>query len=299
MQGLKRAAREDSKGAIKEVAKQFEAMFIQMMLKSMRDASFGDEIFGSQQMDAYQDMSDKQMALHLSNGRGIGLSDVIARQLQGTVHASPGQVKDTVTASGLGVNEHDNHKSVVDYLRSRSPVMSILKTSVQSHVQGQQNFNSPESFIKNLLPLAQSASEKTGIAPQVFIAQAALETGWGKAVIQHPDGKSSFNLFNIKADSRWEGDRVLKSTIEFKDGIASQQKAAFRSYDSFDDSFADYISFVSNEPRYKNAMDVTENDQEYITALHAAGYATDPQYSDKVIKIMNGQDMNMARIDSK
>ncbi len=299
LQKLKRAAREDARGATKEVAQQFESLFVKMMLKSMRDASFGDEMFGSQQMDAYQDMFDNQMAIHLSKGKGIGLSEVIIRQLNGVNQKDVNQSDNTENGSKAvfalsGDGKNTENRTVQDFLYLSKVVAPNREKTVSEDKITKNQFNSPTEFVETLWPLAKKMSEKSGISPQILLAQAALETGWGKAVSKHASGKSSFNLFNIKADHRWDGERVAKTTLEYKDGVADKQKANFRSYHSFEESFQDFINFISNEPRYQNAMQVVDNNKDFITELHKSGYATDPLYAEKVIRVLKGPEMKNA-----
>lgn len=151
------------------------------------------------------------------------------------------------------------------------------------------NFKSPEEFVQYVLPYAEKAANDLGVSPLVLVAQAALETGWGKAVTRHPDGSSSFSLFNIKADKRWGGDHVVKSTLEYNNGFAKHEKAAFRSYDSYADSFSDYVDFLRTNSRYVNALDNQGDDALFIKDLHKAGYATDPEYANKILDILNRQ----------
>jgi len=299
LQNLKRAAREDEAGAAKEVAKQFESIFVKMMLKSMREASFGDEIFGSQQMDAYQDMYDNQMAVHLSSGKGIGLADVIVRQISaGQSEQVPHKKIETFELNrkndGIPLEKITNNeikKTIREYIHSNKLNVSKVEKPAYEAEVAQTAFSSPAEFIEILLPLAKKASEESGISAKMLIAQAALETGWGKAISKHADGKSSFNLFNIKADHRWDGDRVTKTTVEFDNGIANKQKASFRSYDSLEASFDDFVNYVSTEPRYQSAMAVVSDNNGFITELHNSGYATDPRYAEKVIRVLNGIEM--------
>ena len=312
LQGLKRAARDDSDAALKEVARQFEAMFLQMMLKSARDANFGDDFFGSEQMKTYQGMFDSQIAMHLTKGKGIGLSEVLAAQLSNSVKPSSTQNdvqgQNQLDSQSNNYNQQNNEvrTTVREYMRRSQLQTDATQTTVvkndainnisnNDHNKIQQNrFESPKDFIDTLLPMAQRVSERTGISADILIAQAALETGWGKSVISHADGRSSFNLFNIKADQRWDGDRAVKRTIEYSDGIASRQSASFRSYESYEESFADYVEFVGNQPRYNKAMNVVDNSKEYITELQQAGYATDPLYAEKVLRVLNGVEINSA-----
>jgi flagellar protein FlgJ len=146
-------------------------------------------------------------------------------------------------------------------------------------------FSSHSEFVETLMPYAEQAADELEVAPQVLIAQAALETGWGQHVQKLPNGKSSYNLFNIKADSRWNGDSLKVKTLEYRDGIAQQERASFRAYDSYAESFRDYVDFIKTNPRYEMALDTVADPEGYVKGLQDAGYATDPHYADKVINI--------------
>ena len=124
-----------------------------------------------------------------------------------------------------------------------------------------------------------------GIDPAVLVAQSALETGWGKKVIQADQG-SSFNLFGIKADGRWDGKAATVSTVEFRDGLAVLEKASFRAYDSLSGSFNDYVDFLKSNPRYQQALDKVSDNKEFLAELQDAGYATDPKYAEKILGIL-------------
>jgi len=306
LQNLKRAAREDAAGAAREVAQQFESLFVKMMLKSMRDANFGDEIFGSDQMDTYQDMYDNQMAMELSKGKGIGLADIIVRQIGGVTkfdNKSQDRSSENKIIKEYTLSPEDRKniisRSILQSVASlkataaeiKKPEVEIEKVEIE---EVKQTFNTPAEFVKTLWPMAKKASKESGISPHILIAQAALETGWGKAISTHADGKSSFNLFNIKADHRWGGDLVAKNTLEYKDGVTEKQRATFRAYGSFEESFQDFITYISNEPRYKSAMDVVDNNSSFINELHQSGYATDPLYAEKVMRVLSGKEMRNA-----
>ncbi|MBF0265017.1 MAG: flagellar assembly peptidoglycan hydrolase FlgJ [Gammaproteobacteria bacterium] len=148
------------------------------------------------------------------------------------------------------------------------------------------DFSSPKKFVESLWPMAQKSAQSIGVSPEVLVAQAALETGWGQSIIQNK-AKNSFNLFNIKADSRWSGDKMEKSSLEYEKGIAVKRSSDFRAYDDVQQSFDDYVNFIKNNPRYKNALSVSENPEQYLHEIHKAGYATDPNYAKKIIQVMN------------
>ncbi|MCW8901288.1 MAG: flagellar assembly peptidoglycan hydrolase FlgJ [Gammaproteobacteria bacterium] len=282
-------ARVDPQASLKQVAKQFEGIFIQMMLKSMRDASMGDEIFDSDQSKLYRDMFDKQVALDMANNKGIGIADSLVRQLSKNVpdKAKAEQVDlhslQATRGNILPFSAERMQTVDQDSVRGLSPYELPSIKPIADKTQ----FNTTEEFTSHILPYAEKAAKELGVSPLVLVAQAALETGWGKAVTRHQDGSSSFNLFNIKADKRWDGEHVIKSTLEYDNGHAKYEKASFRAYDSYADSFDDYVNFLRTNSRYGDALRHDGNDQLYIEDLHKAGYATDPDYADKVLNILS------------
>jgi flagellar protein FlgJ len=148
-------------------------------------------------------------------------------------------------------------------------------------------FETPQEFIAALLPSAEKAAAEIGLDPLALVAQAAVETGWGQQIIHSAQGKNSHNLFGIKADSRWQGDKALVETLEFSEGVPRKEQAQFRSYSSFDDSLKDYVNFVKQSPRYADAVQKSADSKAYFDSLQEAGYATDPKYSNKVIDVLN------------
>ncbi len=307
---LRRAAQKSPQQALAKVARQFESLFIKMMLKSMREAAFGDPIFDSNQSELYRDMFDNQIALNMAEGKGIGLADALLVQLrryipQKSAEATqpPAQVPRTSVmkpfASAAG---HSQKQQVVEKADEDIVMAKVSQSSRPANAaasgESSAGFADAESFVRQLLPLARQAGDELGVAPQVLIAQAALETGWGKAVSRHADGSSSYNLFNIKADDSWTGKSVVKSTLEFKDGIARREFARFRAYDSFADSFHDYVQFLKGNPRYQSALQVAHHPLQYIKKLQQSGYATDPDYADKIINIMQRDYLQAAMFDS-
>ncbi|HWK51753.1 MAG TPA: flagellar assembly peptidoglycan hydrolase FlgJ [Steroidobacter sp.] len=239
--------------ALKEAAKQFESLFTQMMLKSMREAnrSFSEgSMLSSSQGDFYQDMFDDQIAMELSKGKGLGLADVLVRQL-----AQSGLATSPVTAQNVSaVNDHQ-------------PLAS-----------------SKEDFVKQMWPHAQRAGQALGVDPSALVAQAALETGWGRAVPSHASG-SSFNLFGIKAGSSWEGATANVPTLEFEEGVAVRKVARFRAYATPADSFNDYARLIGNNPRYENVRGAGGDVATFASALQEGGYATDPNYAQKIVAV--------------
>jgi peptidoglycan hydrolase FlgJ len=269
-QGLAKLRAQSQEGGgdnLKEVAAQFESLFIQMMLKSMREASPAeDEIFNSDAMKQYRDMMDQQLALDMARKGGVGLADHIVSQLGG------GEAPIPTSPSG------QSYVAVAQQISSaatQSPVVS----------KGEDwRPDSPEAFIRDLLPKANKASEELGVPAEAIVAQAALETGWGKHQMQLPEGRSSFNLFGIKAGPDWDGRTVRVQTLEYRDGIAQKETALFRAYDSLEEGLQDYVSFLKGNNRYATALSQQDADG-FAKALQEAGYATDPQYADKIQSI--------------
>ncbi len=258
---MRLGAKQDPNASLKEVARQFESIFINMVMKSMRDASFGDPLFDSNQSEMYQEMFDKQIALDMSKGKGLGLADALVMQMKQYVP--------------------ENKNSV-------GSVTSIQQPLKDPFILQRENttFSSPEQFVNTIQPYAEVAAEELGVDVNVLIAQAALETGWGKAIGKLPDGSSSYNLFNIKAQRGYDGDKYVKQTIEIDNGVAKTEIAAFRSYNNYQESFDDYVSFIKNNPRYAEALNVSEDSFKYIDSIQRAGYATDPHYAEKIKNVM-------------
>jgi len=288
---LRRSASVDEgdQDTLRQVAGQFESLFVNMMLKSMRDAKLADGMFDSSQSELYQDMADQQLAMDLSAKGGLGLQEVIMRQLGG-------QPLEPVTSSNSGQGKSIENVKVVPAMQAINTATSAVEKVPSEHAsidstdsaQAEMSFDSPESFVQQLLPMAQQAAQKIGVSAEAILSQAALETGWGKHIISQQNGQSSHNLFNIKADKRWDGEHAVVGTVEYRDGVAVKEQAQFRSYDSYQQSFDDYVNFLQSQPRYQQALQHVDNPERFVEELHKAGYATDPAYADKVKKIMHG-----------
>jgi len=286
LEGVRRRADHYPEETLRFAAQQFEALFLQMMLKSARDAKLDDGLFDSEQTDFYQDLHDKQMAINLAQGQGIGIAELLVQQLRRD--QGPGKGTEGVSAQAMAV---DRIRTLQDYLDARLP--STPRPAAVSPVTAAESItlDSPEAFVKTLWPQARQAADKLGVDPAVLLAQAALETGWGRFVSRHTDGRSSHNLFNIKADARWDGEWVSVETEEFRNGAFGRERAQFRAYDSFAESFADYVNFLQNSTRYRPALDSATDSHRFVSELARAGYATDPDYAEKIIGIIEGEPM--------
>ncbi|MBA5763464.1 flagellar assembly peptidoglycan hydrolase FlgJ [Vibrio sp. 404] len=276
---------EDSeKAALTAAAKQFEAIFTTMLFKSMRDANatFESGLMDSQNQQFYRQMMDEQMSSELSASGSLGLADMIVAQL------STGSIENKSAN-----NQDDNFAHIMEKVdRARQAqaerevsggVVSSVASVESSKVQPTR-FDTPESFVSSMKPYAEKAARALGVDSSLLLAQAALETGWGQKMVANGRGSSN-NLFNIKADKSWDGGKVATQTLEYHQGVPVQEKAAFRAYQDYEQSFNDYVRFLNENPRYTTALRHEGNSEQFIRGIHQAGYATDPQYADKVLRV--------------
>jgi len=275
---LRSAARDNSPQAVHEVATQFEALFIQMMLKSMRDAKLTDGILDSDQTQMYLGMFDQQVAVEMAARQTMGIADLLSQQLNKSAPTGekPAPVPNVPAGRQLAPKPGDQTTTA-------KPVAAPgLQTTLQEPV-----FNSAREFVDYMRPLAERAASQLGTDPDVLIAQAALETGWGKRLIRSADGNNSYNLFGIKSDNRWSGPATQVASMEYSNGQVGRRVSAFRVYDSYQQSFDDYVDFVKNNPQYRAAAENNGDARTYIEGLRKAGYATDPHYAEKVLDIVD------------
>ncbi|MGY6277659.1 flagellar assembly peptidoglycan hydrolase FlgJ [Methylomonas sp. MgM2] len=315
---LKQSAREQSPEAIKEVAKQFESVFLSMVLKSMREAKLADSVMDSKQSEFYRDMYDQQMALHLAGKSGTGLADLIAKQLSPKQKADdeekmqagdylnralgssaqvvrrqhPTPVKTSVDTDSIEALDASGLRRLQESLDRLEQRQKSLEEQWRTETGGDEISANKQLFMSQLLPYARQAANQLGVDANVLLAQAALETGWGQSVIKNARGESSFNLFNIKADKSWQGKQTRVSTLEYDGGVSKREMAGFRSYASFKESFDDYVDFIKSNPRYGEALKKAGNAAQYVRELQKAGYATDPRYAEKILSIYQSQIAN-------
>ena len=274
LSGLKREARLDEQAALRETARQFESLFIKMMLSSMREASDGDPIFDSDQSQLYRGMFDDQMSLEMSRGRGIGLADALIEQL----------------ARGRAMAEISVGRTVsMESAASRAATMPSTSEPTPAEP------GTKRAFLDAIRPAAERAAERLGVSARSLMAQAALETGWGRSLPRHESGESSFNLFGIKAGRSWQGPIVNTDTQEFIEGKSVRQVDAFRAYQSIEQSFADHSRLVSSSRRYQAALNTGTDTAAFASALQRGGYATDPRYAEKLVAVAETVDRVLAR----
>ncbi|MDP3516296.1 MAG: flagellar assembly peptidoglycan hydrolase FlgJ [Pseudohongiella sp.] len=326
LNAISQLGRKDSAEGLREVAKQFEAMFLNMMLKGMRageETLFGDNYLRSNETNFHQENFDNQLALHMSASGGVGLAETLHRQLMqryepaaasdvSAIAVAPGDLDKVRRFTGSVQRADDRGAINTVATEQQARVMQSRQVNTRQVAQfvppaieapalqaapGQ--FESPESFVEHLLPAAEKFAAELGVDPRVLLAQSALETGWGKKMIRGADGSPSYNLFGIKATAGWQGDRANVSTLEYRDGAMHREIASFRSYNSYEESFADYVRLMQGQPRYAQALENAADSSAYSNQLQKAGYATDPDYAEKIQSVLRSPSLNQASLGGR
>jgi len=318
---IREQAKVDSSAAIKSAAKEFEAFFMNMMLKSMRQASDAmgeDSMFSSPQEKMFIGMLDEQMSVELSQKGNLGIADLMVRDILG--EQSVIQVANKIDSNAATkISNTPDHVITHTSAFIQAPKLDInrFNSSIEEPRQVVENigpagkienpqvtateylhkivtpikkaiFDTAQSFVETLAPLANTMAKKLGVDPRVLLAQSALETGWGKHVMHNEHGLSSNNLFGIKAQKNWQGEKISSDTLEVENGQLVKKRDEFRAYTDFEQSFSDYVDFIKKNPRYQKALEAVQDTTEYLQQLQGAGYATDPNYANKILKIFSG-----------
>lgn len=266
--GLRQSVQQNSPQAIKAVARQFEGLFVEMMLKSMREATPQDGLMDTDQTRLFTSMQDQQLSQTLAS-KGIGLADMLVHQMTPASKPVGGRALPKLTDMPV--------KPTVAPSEAAPVTPALQSTALPNHVT---------VFKQTMRAHAQAASRATGIPADFMLGQAALESGWGSKEAVAADGTRSHNLFGIKATPNWHGKTVRTTTTEFINGTAQQRVATFRAYDSYADSFTDYAHFLRSNPRYEQVLSTTQNSAQFARGLQQAGYATDPHYADKLNRVI-------------
>jgi flagellar protein FlgJ len=302
---LRRRAQRDDPSALSEVAVPFEALFIGMMLESARSASLGSGLFDGGETEQYLALMDRQVALQLARSAGFGFGKMLELELGG--EAAPVLAMQGARAPRAAELAHAPRAPVVDAAAvplapippepgaSEFPVGLPSSLAALGGVQPVEApaEPTPAQFVTALLPEAKAAAAALGIEPRLLLAQAALETGWGRSVPQGGD-ETANNLFGIKAAGSWSGPSVEHWTLEHADGVSAPQRERFRAYGSTGESFTDYVDLIATARRYAGALEHAGNPEAYAQALTKAGYATDPKYADKWLAIYHGDRLENA-----
>ncbi|POZ60824.1 flagellar assembly peptidoglycan hydrolase FlgJ [Chromobacterium alticapitis] len=277
LQKLKADASQNPQAAAKQAASQFEALLMGTMLKTMRETHF-DESEQSNSMDTYQGMADQQLVQGLCARGGMGLGDMIYRQLL----RQSGQSADASQSPPLQ-NEGPSLTAQAIGQRVTQAYRDAQETIAQALPQSQATGG--KAFASQLLPHARQAAQQLGVAPECVVAHAALESGWGKRAIRNGDGTDSHNLFGIKAGSDWHGKTATVMTTEYSGGVPQKKLETFRSYGSYSEAFSDYAQLLKSSPRYRNVLNQGQNMYGFAHGLQSGGYATDPRYARKLVDV--------------
>ncbi|WP_394425979.1 flagellar assembly peptidoglycan hydrolase FlgJ [Vreelandella stevensii] len=307
-QRLQHNARVDPEAGVQGAAQQFEALFIQMMVKSMRDATPTSGLMNSRDMSFYQSMMDQQWSQVMAS-RGIGLADALIDQLQrqgaigqardadqelqtliaGIPRGTPRVLDNPLQPEGVWRDDNSGNGRFyqeLDTVRQSDARQAERPATAAVTTRDPHPHDHVERFMNTLAAPAQAASVATGVPAELILAQAALETGWGRYEIATQQGRNSFNVFGIKAGSHWQGNTTNIVTHEYINGRRTQVVDAFRVYDSFEHAFTDYARLIGNNPRYAGVVQAGTPEQA-AHALQRGGYATDPRYAEKLIAVMN------------
>ncbi len=265
LDALRQSASRDPKAAIKETSRQLESLFMNELMKSMRSTTMSSGLFDNSGTEMGTQMLDQQYATQLSGLPG-GLADMIARQLEKQMGGAA--------------------SSSVPAVPGKLPAASINNATTKPHIP-QKAY--AEDFVRSHTQAADAAAAETGIPSSFILSQAALESGWGRKEIRNADGSSSHNVFGIKATSDWKGATTEVVTTEYVNGQPRKLTQSFRAYASYEDSFRDWARMLKQSPRYAAVVERSSGGsaQAFAQGLQLAGYATDPQYADKLGRVIN------------
>lgn len=281
-------SRTDSAAATRSAAQQFEALMLELMLKSMRANTTQDSYFDSDQGRLFQSMLDQSFAQAMSV-RGIGLAELIARQLgQGAAPVPPAPASAVPAAAPAPAVPAAAPATSTGGEPAPAPATPAETPPAAEAQPRSDSSRSAREFVDRLWPHALRASRETGIPAHFILAQAALESGWGRAELRSAEGTPSHNLFGLKAGRGWSGATVEAATTEYAGGVAQKRVERFRAYDSYEASFLDYARLLKNQPRYAQVLEAGQDAAAFAGGLQRAGYATDPMYAAKLVRIING-----------
>ncbi len=285
---LKVSAKENTPEAIKDVAKQFESVFLNMVLKSMRDATPKENSFDSEQSRTFTSMLDQQLSSSLSS-KGIGLAEILTRQLTKVSNAVTNTLEQAVSNDATPKSDDMPLNDFIPAIlksNSNRAVSNEVSPALNSTSKSDKLSGNSAEFHQRMSRHAEAASRTTGVPAHLMLGQAALESGWGKREIKAQDGTPSNNLFGIKATGEWKGKVVETMTTEYVKGVKQKRVEKFRAYDSYADSFKDFANMIQTSPRYKMVMSNLQNVSGYARAMQNSGYATDPNYAAKLASVI-------------
>ena len=289
---LRSKLKQDPQNGLKQAAQQFEGMLLQMMLKSMRDASPQDGLMDNDQSRYFTSILDQQMAQDLSAQGRLGFAKLIEQQLgRNMPSGSSFDPASSLAALQQSLIQQQAANSAVSSGGGAERVRSAPAINNESAVAGASGSSS--DFVNRIWPHAVEASSAIGVPPQFLVAHSALESAWGKSEIRNVNGSPTYNLFGVKAGRNWHGPSVEVQTTEYVNGVAQTSREKFRVYGSYAESFRDYTNLLLNNPRYSEVLGQKDGAQ-FSRSLQQSGYATDPMYADKLSRIISGATLRQA-----
>jgi peptidoglycan hydrolase FlgJ len=306
MSGIEAKISHDPKGAIHDVSQQFEAMFLENLLKTMRETHYSDDDQSSE-MQTWRGMLDQQLVQSMTSGSGIGLAKVLEQQISRMAHLDDGTSSADAISGGtpvvgsvpvLQARALRAYQAALSQVRAQNQAVTAQnKTAAAPSASTDDNVSvgGARGFVRSMLPQATAAAQQLGVAPEVVVAHAALESGWGRRAIRNADGSDSHNLFGIKAGSDWNGATTNIVTTEYVNGAPQKKVDTFRSYGSYQDAFTDYANMLGTSSRYRNVLNQGRNIQGFAHGLQSGGYATDPRYARKLVDVMSAMAQYMAQ----
>ena len=277
-QALRAKAASGDRAALVGAAKQFESLLVSQMLKNMRQTRFSDEddpMNGGEGMKLYQDLLDQQWATQLSKGRGLGFADMMVKAME-RMPSTALPATSTVVGADPVRDDPQAEAAVVD--RGQGPLLQAGAAASSAMPSAQAD--PKRAFLDKMRPHAEAAAAETGVPAQFILAQAALESGWGRHEIKDAAGQASHNLFGIKAGRSWDGAVAETLTTEYRQGVPMKLTQRFRAYADYGSAFTDYANLLKS--RYGAALEGGADASAFTKGLVAGGYATDPSYGDKL-----------------
>lgn len=286
----------DPQAGLKQAAQQFEALMLQMMLKSMRDATPQEGMFESDQSRFFTSIFDQQLAQDLSGKSVLGFAKLIETQMkQATSSVMPEIPNLPLEAFQQAIVQGQAAKLAASTgaPRVRSADSAEADQALSSYAALSLKNNGSNEYVNRIWPHAADAAKSIGVPTHFLVAHSALESGWGKHEIRLPDGSPSHNLFGIKAGKSWKGKAVEVQTTEYVNGEAQQMREKFRVYGSYQEAFQDYANTLRGNPRFSSVLG-QQNGASFARSLQESGYATDPKYADKLSQIIHGNTLRLA-----
>lgn len=294
LKNLKNLKNIDNQTNAKEVSQQFEALFLQMVLKSMRDSIQKDELFGSDGgKDQYVSMFDQQLAYNISKtNQGIGFASKIEEQIMRYINTKNNLEEAFETTEQTKFNPIPEFNPKLRVQVTDNSFNGLIQEAKQKNLEKTNNVSEngdlkPKNFVQEILKDSLKTAQNLGVKPEFILGHAALESGWGKSIPKFENGDSSYNIFSVKASRDWVGKTIDVTTTEYVDGKPIKMVEKFKAYASYKEAFADYENLLKATPRYKNVVN-SESSQEFASGLQKAGYATDPKYTEKLNQVING-----------